>query len=135
MTKFRLGTVSGFVGVVALALYFVPDMYMQHKYASFYRQRDICFVLAVQGSADYRWWEASRCSTGETLEVLHGAPTAKLRFVDVDGDGIPEVYVSGKNPSYPGGNLHRFVDLGPNHVFNTVPEDEVDELMRRSRRW
>jgi hypothetical protein len=114
--------------------WYLPRYIEQANYESFFRSKDICFQLDIEGSADYRWYSAIRCSTGEELGVLYGTSTATLRFLDIEDDGIPEIYIRGNNPAFPQSNFYRY-DAGAEFPFSVIEDLPVDTRARIMRIW
>jgi hypothetical protein len=139
MRKFPLQVILAVAIVLVLAsgMWIARSASGQNAYRTYFRSRDICFELSIEGaSGGYRWYTAVRCSTGDELSILYGTPTARLNFVDVDADGTPEIYISGESPSYPGENLYRYSEEEEDEtrrftVMTDVPEHILERLAER----
>ena len=125
----RLIIASALVVAAAPLLYYTPHWYRQWRYSAYFKSQDIGFYKGSYGEHDaYYYYDYYQLSKGlepesNRIPLTWGKKDSSLSFIDLDGDGIPEVHLSGYDPKEPGVNYFRFNPVVKN--FKLIPFDEV----------
>ena len=113
-------------------IYRAPYWVQQWCYKRYFRSNDVAFYLDVYGQHEdfyaYDYYYISKGSSKESdriLLTLGKKFDSELSFLDIDGDGIPEIHISGYDPREPGVNYFKFDKS--TKTFSEIPMSQIPQ--------